>query len=207
MIDTDFRLPTDEEENAELSNVLGIDISDKMEAVPQAQLDAIASYHLQGICDIDAELARYQAAFNNELKLLTAKYDGRMQPLRTRREEKEAKVKLIASISDFGKKAKSRVVGYGRFGAKTTPEHLEVADDAAVLGWAETSAPHLVRATIQLPLDKARAVLDEGTIANARLDVPKAPLKKYFEESGEEIPGTQIVPAADEFFAKPEPLV
>src|SRR6266540_1644931 len=157
--DTDFALPTADEENTELAQVLGVDIAGGLDSADQAQRDAIASYHLQGICTIDAELARYQAAYVNEKKLLDARYEKLMTPLRTRRLEKEAIVKLIASISEFGKKARSRAVAWGRFGAKTTPEHLEVVDESAVLKWAETSAPHLVRATVQLPLDKARALL------------------------------------------------
>jgi len=186
MTATEWRLPTDEDEVAELASV-GLVLEDPITA-DQPRRDAFASWLLESMARSDREIAEREKARDLEIAIITARYDRTLSRLHVRRAEKESQVKVLAEISalagGFGKQ-KSRTVGYGSYGGRKRAERLEVTDAAEVLAWAKASNPELVRVT-------------------TREDVPVAPLAQYFKVSGEDIPGTRIAPESTEWFAKPE---
>jgi hypothetical protein len=215
----DWNLPTPEEEAAELAAV-GLIVEPK--DASQEQRDALASYYMRDISAIDAEIERRKRALQIELDLVAQRYRKGFDQLRTRREEREAQVKMLARITEqcggFGKKAKSRAVGFGRYGHKSTPAKTEIVDADALNAWAEGAAPQLVRVTLQMTLaDAKQTLMLDGTgraITFAALgildhetkrEVLKTPLKEYIDATGEVVPGTREVSATTEYYAEPSP--
>ncbi len=186
---SEWRLPTDEDEIADLASV-GLMLDDPI-AADQPRRDAFASWLLESMARADLEIAERERARDMEIAIINARYERSLARLRIRRLEKESQVKVLAEISalsgGFGKQ-KSRTVGYGSYGGRKKPERLEVTDAAEVLNWARGSNPALIRVT-------------------TREDVPVAPLAEYFKASGEDIPGTRIAPESTEWFAKPESTI
>lgn len=204
--DTDAVFLSEEDEARELA-LVGLDVVPQNAS--QDQRDAIASYQLRAIGEIDAEIAERSRGMENEISLIRARYARLLDPLRTRRLEKEAYVRTLAQISmecgGFGK-AKSRKVGYGQYGSRVKRGGLVVVDAQCTESWALINRPETLSAMVKIPLVEARQLLPAHLLEVAKIDVSKKALNEYFAASGEEIPGTIVEHDGVEFYAKPELL-
>jgi hypothetical protein len=175
-------LPTDADETAELA-AIGVTLNQPM---GPSEIDAFASDLLRQMAETEADLERYNVAEHREVMRLRARYDTLRKPAGARHSLLYGAVMALAARADFGK-AKSRKVGFGSYGHRTLPLHLQVTDPAALLAWAKASSPTLVRQTV-------------------REDVPQKSVAAYFDRTGEVPDGVEFTAAHDVAFAKPDPI-
>lgn len=211
---TDTMTPTwsidsiDEDIRTDLA-AAGLTIGDPAQA-DQAQRDALAGILMRAMAEDAKELAALRNAHLRELDILAARFERLMGPIHDRVARNEAHVKLLASVSDFGKR-KSRDVGYGAYGSKLQPARLEIADQAACVHALSGHAPDLVRCTLKLPLRLAQALVDDERISReqfdaSKLDVLNADVKAHFLETGELPAGCSWREAEEVHYCKPEPI-
>ena len=223
-----FRLLADDDLVADLAAV-GVELRDAVQAEPwvgwpavdvvvtqdPAQADAVASMLLRKMAALDADHAQHTAAYALESEALRARYERRIGPLQTERARLEAWARDLArrqhDAGGFGKK-KSRDVGYGTYGVRTTASRLEVVDEPAFVAWAEAEAPDLLRVTVKLPLAQAREYLTDAELAGVKREVLTKPVQAYVATQATATapvplpPGVQRTPESIETYAKPEPI-
>jgi hypothetical protein len=199
----DFSLPSMEEELQALERA-GVRVAQHpdldradapivIEADEQAALDAAASWALRRKGECMAEYDRYSDALQREIQMLTARYAEITGPLLTRSQQFDRLLLSIAAQADFGKK-KSRRVGCGEYGRRWVPERIEIVDEDALEAALIESRPDLVRATVKLPLARAR----ELQLGVSQTDVPKAAIDEYVKSTGNLPAGCERKAAHDE---------
>lgn len=162
------------DEREELGHLVGAPLRE----APDAELAATASQLLAAIRGQSEALERYADAERAEVARIQARYGERKQRLAARVRALEQQLSIVAEGLDYGTK-KSRVLGNGTVGFRTVPERLSVLDGAALVAWATTNAPDLIR---------------RETVV--KVTVPQAAAKQHLEATGEIPEGCELVPAS-----------
>lgn len=162
----------DEEERAELEHLIGVPLTGDSDA----NLAATASQLLAAIRTRQAELTRHENAEAAEIQRIRARYATPKQRIKERISALEGLLGVVAEGLDYGKK-KSRIVGNGTVGFRTTPERVAVTDSTALLAWAAANAPTLIK-------------------VETKQSVPQAAVKDHLTSTGELPEGCELIPSA-----------
>lgn len=200
------------EERAELA-ALGI-VAD-VKPTTQAERDAQASILLRRLMFVRAEFDERTDAMNQELLLVRTIYQKHFDQLARRAMFLENAVKTLALEADFGPKAKSRQVGFGRYGIRQKPQHVTVTDIDALHQAIEQEHPAAMVLDVKAPLDFLKTfhprLYEETQRPESELlaigvhvsrIVPGRELHRLVKD-GVDIPGIHIEPATDLPYAEP----
>jgi len=180
-----FLLGVEEEEADDLA-ALGVDLNRPMS---ESEIDAAMSEMLRRMAWYDKQVAMAYEACTLEVERIRARYTRRMDPMAKRRAEIEAQALALAQRATFEGKKKSRDVGNGTFGKRTTPERVEVIDKPAAIEWAKKHHPS--------------AVLQELVEKLVHKEIAPVVIERI-SETGEVPAGFDVHPADVVYFAKPE---
>jgi hypothetical protein len=181
-----FLLDQDEDELDDLASV-GIDLNRPMS---EAEIDDAMSEIMRRMAWYDGQIKQAKEAERLEVERINARYNRRLAPLQTRREEIEALACLLAQRATFGGKKRSRSVGNGTFGVRATPERVEITDKAVALEWAKSHCPEAVE--VQLT-----EKLQHKTVAPLVIAYIKT-------HDGEQPDGFDVHPAGETYYCRPE---
>lgn len=195
-----------DEERAELA-ALGLVADVDAAPIDQAERDARASQLLRALGAVAAEHAERVAARDHELAHITAIYQPQLDQLQRRARFIEGAIHALAMESDFGKK-KSRTVGFGTYGRRTTPLKVDVQDEDATLAWAKEHLPEAVRAKATLSVDAVMRITDAGLgelVPESALkwELVRTPITHHVKATGDdEIPGAVVRLPEDQPFCE-----
>jgi phage host-nuclease inhibitor protein Gam len=185
-----------EEERAELA-ALGLIADVESAPIDQAQRDARASQLLRALGRVEAEIEERKAAQHAEVMQIAAIYERELDRLRRHASFIVGGIHALAMESDFGKK-KSRTVGFGTYGRRSTPLKVDVQDESATLEWARAHLPEAVRAKTTLTVDAVMRITDAGLgelVPESALkwELVKTPITAHVKATGDdEIPGAVV---------------
>ncbi|GEM_PF-5334154 len=178
-------VPADDSERAELEAVGAIARGDARVAAPD--IDVLASALLRRLAEAEADIARYERAWDLERLALDTRYRTLLEGPRSHEAMLRSAIATLAAQADFGP-AKSRRVGFGTYGRRTVPAKVTIADAAALLAWARDHLPAAVRQTV-------------------KEDVPHKRVAAHLDATGELPPGCEYTPAHEECYAKADPII
>lgn len=199
----------DAEEREELA-ALGIDLSATTAATKE--LEAMASRVMRRLFEHEQDVERFNAAEQNEVGWIKSRYDAMRAPVQA--QMKRLQFYLMLLISDplitFAGKAKSRAVGWGRFGRRLSKQRVEITDEAAAINYlkANNMTDGAVVATISMPynlfeqLNRLTTAVDfEATFKAAKFSLSKTDAGKAMDAlKVDEIPGAKLIKAEDRPF-------
>lgn len=193
---TAFALPTDQDELAELAAVgIVFDGTDSLTAdnADAASYDAAASMLLRRLAAQAAETGRLVAAMKKEQQLIADHYRRLITTADARETASRRQLKLLtasARAAGFLTSRQTRETTFGEYGWRRSPETVRVLDDQALLAWARTAQPALVKRT-----EKVTETVPLAAVKSVALALVK---------SGDECPpGTEYVAESITFIAKP----
>jgi len=195
-----------EDERAELA-ALGLVTDVASTPIDQAERDARASQLLRALGRVEAEIAERKAAQHAEIMQIAAIYDRELDRLRRHASFIVGGIHALALESDFGKK-KSRTVGFGTYGRRTTPLKVDVQDEDATLAWAKEHLPEAVRAKATLSVDAVMRITDAGLgelVPESALkwELVRTPITHHVKATGaDEIPGAVVRLPEDQPFCE-----
>lgn len=129
----------DEDEADELASMTLI-TRDEIKGMGQVELDVIASDCLRKMGESEAEAKALAESRDAEIARITMRYSTRIDAAKARAARYEAVVMDIASSIDWSKgKSKSRVVGFGKYGARKSAEKVEIVDADLALNFAKAN--------------------------------------------------------------------
>lgn len=208
---TVWEMLVSDDDVAEDFRALDIDIHAPLGS-DQARRDAIASMLLRRQAEEIAAIAQLDDSRNAELVFVNSRYLSEIQRRERRSAQLERAVQALAKQTKdeqgyIGKK-KSRDVGAGSYGYRTSAPCVELRDEAAYIAWAEANAPETLRVKPILTLSYAKEFLSETELATVRREVVKIAATSLAETLEATIalpPGFVRVDESHDFFAKPLP--
>ncbi len=183
-----WALPTDEEERAQLQE-LGLLTEGSDVPASDAQLDAAVSEICRWLGAVQADRARYEQAEAAEVARIKMRYAALKEPLDRRIGQLEAIGQDVARRADFGPKAKSRKVGNGSYGSRTSPVRVSVVDRDAALAWAKVTHPEII---------------ESKTVESIRHKEALPLVLQHLHATGEVAPGFEHAESRVEYFIKPD---
>ncbi len=136
----------------------------------------------------DEEIDRYHAAKLAEQSLLEGRYGRLASPHADRRWRAQELVLECARRAEFVGKAKSRRVGFGRYGRRTKAETAKIIDDSAFMNWLRVKDPTLIKTV---------------TTERVAFQDAKPLILNHVHDTGEVPPGVEHFDERDEPFADP----
>jgi phage host-nuclease inhibitor protein Gam len=180
---TAFVLPTVDEEQGELEQMLGFALTP---GTSDATLDSIASSICRHLGRIEADRQRYKDAEEAEHARITIFYASRKEKLDhaiVRLQEMGAEV---ARRATFPGKSKSRSVAFGSYGSRKVSEKIEVVDEKKAIDWL--------------------ARIDDASALRSKLSIDKKEATKlilaHLHATGEIPDGFNFVEETELFFVK-----
>jgi hypothetical protein len=192
----------DDDMDADLA-ALGITLSPDVErALDQAHREAMAATLLRRMQRNAKEREEIARTMELQIEQIRVHYERRLAPLEVTYARLESFVLTLAELTEWGKK-KSAATPFGTFGVRTSAATVERVDEAALVAWAATEKPELVRITAALPLSQARELFTDAELSTLKRSVEWGALKKTLSPDGTLPPGVRAVPAAVRAFAEP----
>lgn len=194
----------------ELADDLGtLNITD-VASFDQARRDAIASRLMTFMAEESSAMEAIEESHTRERELLAHRYDMQIQRHARRFDELRLAVEAIAAATKEAKgfvKKKSRDVGAGTYGFRTSSAAPALQDEAAYLVWAEDVAPQTLRVKLTMPLARAKEYLTTDELKDVKREIMRTEVTSLIKTDPEHLPpGYVMAPEKDEFFAKPLPL-
>lgn len=190
----------------ELDGGSSVDLIARMAA---SKRHATAALFLRLGAEHEAEIAKLADAKRDEMAIIAAHYDRRIEAERRAVEHFQRIVQEIATIAmesgDFGKK-KSASTPYGEFGVRDKSATVELSDSAALLAHLTAEAPAFVKVKPTLSLEDARERFTDAELADAKLEPAWSLVKAELcrDLGGPLPPGVTLVPASRTAYAKPD---
>jgi len=138
-------MDVDAEEDEELA-LMTLITHDEIKGMSSVQLDVIASDCLRKMGESEAEAKSLAESRDAEIARIEMRYSTRIDSAKARAARYEAVVVDIASSIDWkAGETKSRVVGFGKYGARKQAEKIEIIDPDAALAFAKLNAPTAIK--------------------------------------------------------------
>lgn len=203
-------LATDEDVVEDL-RALGVNIHEpeSAESLDQTRRDAMASVLMRRQAAEMEAIGQLEQSRDAEIRFIAHRYAPELERRRLQVARLEEAVKAIAwqtkERNGYTGKKKSRDVGAGTYGYRTSSAGVELADEAAFIAWAEEHAPETLRVKPTLTLAVAREYLSETELAAVRREVIKKDACAI-AAAREDLPaGFVAVAESHDYFAKPLP--
>lgn len=132
---------------------------------------------------------RYRDTQILEQKLINDRYERLVMPHRERHTRAEELVLECARRAQFVGKAKSRKVGFGKYGRRHEAEKVKAIDEKALLTWLRVQEPSVIK-----------TVTEERIYAQDWKPI----VLEHIHSTGEVPPGTEHTEEHDTPFADPE---